>query len=182
MLSGLYTSAPEVLDSPLTTHAMLAQVALFNLRQWRCDGLADKTARIADENAHVQLYNELGSQPLLSLVVGQRFEALHWRWNVDGLGWSSQSRCWPSDSAILHWSGGGKPWGLSPTCDSLFTFDFEHVPVVSAPVTNPRPGLSVTAAGMACRAFVRPLPPPRAPRRFLRRQPGKHLLPRSRPD
>ena len=180
MSCGVCTFTPEVFALSLITNAMLAQVAVFNLRQWRCDGIADKTARIVEENARIPLYTDLGSQPLLSLVVGHRFEALHWRWNVDGLGWNFKNKCWPSDSGILHWSGAAKPWGPEGTCESLFTVDFDQVPIVREPATRPRPGSLRNSFGIACRACMCTLSSPHAPGRSLRH----HLypLPRARPD
>ena len=104
-----------------------AGVVAYDLRQWRCNQLGDRVRRIAHDSRRLILFSEDGSQPLLSLAVGDHFERLDWRWNVDGLGWANIDD-WPASGRIFHWTGRYKPWttgaslleSLKPGLRSLF--------------------------------------------------------------
>ena len=85
-----------------------AGVTVIDLDRWRNQNITQKIKSWVDRNTAEEIYS-FGSQPPMALVIGENFERLDKKWNVDGLGWRS-NRPIPADSCILHWSGSQKHW------------------------------------------------------------------------
>lgn len=86
-----------------------AGVAVFDLEYWRKNNLEDEVHFCMRENSKQKLFN-YGTNPLLLLVLYDKWGKIDSRWNVDGLPWRSIKRHEIDSAYIWHWSGFPKPW------------------------------------------------------------------------
>lgn len=89
-----------------------AGVVVYNLASWEAKNLTQEIEWWAGE--HVANYKglwNLGSQPLLHMVLYRRWTPLAGAWNVAHLGSSAHlSAANISRARVLHWTGRNKPW------------------------------------------------------------------------
>lgn len=94
-------------------HSFNAGVSIMDLKRWRERRLSQKVYSLVrlDRNGERSIYH-LGSQPPMNLAIGDDFEHLPLKWNVDGLGYKRGLRAkqMKKNSCLLHWNGRWKPW------------------------------------------------------------------------
>ena len=82
-----------------------AGVVGMNLRKWRTNNVSDELVYWMQLNKQHRLW-ELGTQPIMYLLVNDDFERIDTRWNIDGLGYKRWlTSVTLSKGFILHWSG-----------------------------------------------------------------------------
>ena len=84
-----------------------AGVVGMNLRKWRTNNVSDELVYWMQLNKQHRLW-ELGTQPIMYLLVNDDFERIDKRWNIDGLGCLKSLSFSPTtlfNGFILHWSG-----------------------------------------------------------------------------
>lgn len=90
-----------------------AGVMVIDLDRWKKANLTATIQQIVDRNREEGFYR-LGSQPPLSLAIGNRLESLGQpgqHWNVNSLGWlDTVSNETINAACLLHWTGPSKPW------------------------------------------------------------------------
>jgi lipopolysaccharide biosynthesis glycosyltransferase len=98
-------------DYAYIKHSFNAGVFVADLRRWRQQGLSSKIRNITLSNRKKNIY-KYGSQPPLTLVIGNDFEHLHPSWNVKvpQINRYFKEHGNDADICLLHWVGGSKPW------------------------------------------------------------------------
>lgn len=88
-----------------------AGVFVVDLDRWREQGLTEKIRKITLSNSKRKLY-KYGSQPPLTMVIGNDFEHLNSAWNVKVPLMNRYFKDNGNDAQVclLHWVGGSKPW------------------------------------------------------------------------
>ena len=88
-----------------------AGVFVVDLNRWREQKLTQKIREISLLNKEKKLYR-LGSQPPLTLAIGNNFEHLSPAWNVKVPLIKEYFKDYGNDAnvCLLHWVGGRKPW------------------------------------------------------------------------
>lgn len=88
-----------------------AGVFVAHLDRWRHDNLTDKIRNITLSNRKNNFYT-YGSQPPLTLAIGNDFEHLKPSWNVKvpQMNRYFKDHGDKADICLLHWVGGSKPW------------------------------------------------------------------------
>ena len=83
-----------------------AGVVGMNLQKWRSNlNVSDELMYWMQLNKQHGLWN-LGTQPIMYLLVNDDFERIDKRWNIDGLGYKKYlSSATLSKGFILHWTG-----------------------------------------------------------------------------
>lgn len=85
-----------------------AGVFVVDTRRWQEKNMTDRIQMWAQLNQKRKIYS-FGSQPPMALAVGDDFEHLHNKWNLDGLGYRTNV-IGTDHACILHWSGSRKHW------------------------------------------------------------------------
>eukprot|EP01065_Artemidia_motanka_P036051 TRINITY_DN43954_c0_g1_i1.p2 TRINITY_DN43954_c0_g1~~TRINITY_DN43954_c0_g1_i1.p2 ORF type:complete len:319 (+),score=116.48 TRINITY_DN43954_c0_g1_i1:55-1011(+) len=99
-------------DLEASTPSFNAGVVVLRLDLWRERECTGQVEWWMQENGGNGIF-KLGSQPPMLLAFAGRTEALHPRWNLDGLGHRRGAEVdeeLQRGASILHWSGGKKPW------------------------------------------------------------------------
>jgi lipopolysaccharide biosynthesis glycosyltransferase len=96
---------------PGITQTFNAGVFIVDLERWRQRGLTEEARKISLLSKKKKLYR-LGSQPPLTLVIGNVFEHLNPAWNVKVplVKEYFKEHGDSADVCLLHWVGGTKPW------------------------------------------------------------------------
>lgn len=121
--SGLFAERyPDRAFDP-SAETFNAGVVVIDLAEWRRLGLSGEALWWMDRHAadvHGGLWH-LGSQPILHLMLHQRWHALPPEWNLDGLGRVAHLRPDALHAAqLLHWTGRRKPWRPDGLHTALF--------------------------------------------------------------
>ena len=106
-----------------------AGVVLYDLARWEAANLTLEAEWWMGQ--HLAAPNglwDLGSQPILHLVLHGRWAALPARWNVDGLGRIAHLNPEVLQTAqLLHWTGRRKPWLRDGLHASMFPLSTSEV-------------------------------------------------------
>lgn len=84
---------------------------MADLNRWREQNLTQQVRKITLSNSEKHIY-KYGSQPPLTLVIGNDFEHLNPAWNVKVplMDKHFKDNGKDADVCLLHWVGGSKPW------------------------------------------------------------------------